>query len=71
MKNQDIIIERTKELLSVRCYEGLKVAAEKWLDAVGTEREAEASRNYVSELEDAIPDIDTVIMEIQEKYVMQ
>ena len=61
MKNQEIIIERTKELLSVRCYEGLKAAAEQWLDAVGTEREAEASRKYVFELEDAVTDIDTVI----------
>lgn len=61
MKNQEIIIERTKELLSVHCYEGLRVAAEQWLGAVGTEKEAEASRNYVSALEDAVTDIDTVI----------
>ena len=61
MKNQHIIIEKTKELLSVRCDEGLREAAEKWLDAVGTEKEAEASRNYVLALEDAVTDIDTVI----------
>jgi NAD dependent epimerase/dehydratase family enzyme len=61
MKNQEIIMERTKELLSVHCYEGLKEAAEQWLNAVGTEREAEASRKYVSALEDAVTDIDTVI----------
>jgi len=61
MKNKEAIIERTKELLSVRCYEGLREAAEQWLDAVGTEREAEASRKYVSALEDAVTDIDTVI----------
>jgi len=61
MKNQNIIIERTKELLSVRCYEDLKEAAQRWLDAVGTEREAEASINYVWELEDAVTEIDSVI----------
>lgn len=61
MKNQKIIIELTKELLSVRCYEGLKEAAEQWMDAVDTENEAEASRKYVLALEDAVTDIDTVI----------
>lgn len=61
MKNQEVIIERTKELLSVRCYEGLKEAAEQWLDAVGTEKEKEASRKYVLALEDAVTDIDTLI----------
>lgn len=61
MKNQEIIIERTKELLSVRCDEGLREAAEMWLNAVGTEKEAEASQNYVLALEDAVTDIDTVI----------
>jgi len=61
MKNQDIIVERTKELLSVRCYEGLRKAAEEWLEALGTEKEAEASKKYVAELEDAVTDIDSVI----------
>lgn len=61
MKSQENIVERTRELLSVHCYEGLRVAAEQWLDAVGTEREADASQKYVSELEDAVTDIDTVI----------
>jgi len=33
MKNQDIIIEKTKALLNLRCYEGLKTAAgAKWCD---------------------------------------
>lgn len=61
MKNTEIIIERTKDLLSTHCYEGLKKAAEQWLDAVGTERETEASKKYVFELEDAVTDIDTLI----------
>lgn len=61
MKNQEAIIERTKELLSTHCYQGLREAAEQWLDAVGTEREAEASKKYVLALEDAVTDIDTLI----------
>ena len=61
MNNQEIIIERTKELLTTHCYEELKKAAEQWLDAVGTEREAEASKKYVFELEDAVTDIDTLL----------
>ncbi|NLM84557.1 MAG: heat-shock protein Hsp90 [Clostridiales bacterium] len=61
MSNREIIIERTKELLSQHCYEGLRAAAEQWLDAVGTEREAEAARKYVAELEDAVMDVDSVI----------
>ncbi|WP_416200544.1 MAG: Heat-shock protein Hsp90 [Thermocaproicibacter melissae] len=61
MKNQEIIIERTKELLATHCYEGLRTAAQQWLDAVGTEKEAEASKKYVSALEDAVTDIDSVI----------
>lgn len=61
MKNQEIIIEKTKELLSTHCYEGLRAIAEQWLGAVGTEKETEASRKYVAALEDAVTDIDTVI----------
>lgn len=61
MRNQDIIIEKTKALLNLRCYEGLKTAAEEWLKAVGTDKEKEASENYVAALEDSIVDIDTVI----------
>lgn len=61
MNNQNIIIERTKELLSLHCDQGLREAAEMWLKAVGTENEAETAKNYVLALEDAVTDIDTVI----------
>ncbi|MFU0828075.1 MAG: Heat-shock protein Hsp90 [Lachnoclostridium sp.] len=61
MKNQDVIIEKTKALLDTHCYEGLRTAAQDWLKAVGTENEKKASEKYVAELEDAIVDIDTVI----------
>ncbi|MBB2183963.1 hypothetical protein H0486_13870 [Lachnospiraceae bacterium MD1] len=61
MNNQNIIIENTKKLLSIRCYEGLKTAANEWLEAIGTENEKQASEKYVAVLEDSIVDIDTVI----------
>lgn len=61
MKNQDIIIEKTKALLNLHCYEGLKFAAQEWLEAIGTAEEKKASEKYVAELEDSIVDIDTVI----------
>ncbi len=61
MKNQSAIIENTKELLNLRCYEGLKTAANEWLESLGTEEEKKASEKYVSVLEESIVDIDTVI----------
>lgn len=61
MNNQDIIVEKTKEMLSIRVYEGLKVAAEEFLAALGTDGEKAAAEKYVFELEDAIPSIDDVI----------
>lgn len=61
MKNQEIIVEKTKALLSIRVYEGLKTAAEEFLAALGTDGEKAASEKYVFELEDAVPSIDFVI----------
>lgn len=61
MKNQDIIIEKTKALLNVRCYDGLKTAANEWLESIGSTEEKKASETYVAVLEDSITDIDTVI----------
>ncbi len=61
MKNQDIINEKTKELLNTHCYAGLKTVANEWLEAVGKEGEKEAGKKYVEVLEDSIVDIDTVI----------
>lgn len=61
MKNQEVIIEKTKTLLNSYCYEGLRTAANEWLEAIGTEEEKKASKNYVEVLEDSIVDIDSVI----------
>jgi len=61
MNNQGIIVEKTKELLNTHCYEGLRSAANEWLDSIGTEKEKEASKRYVDMLKDSVVDIDTVI----------
>lgn len=61
MNNQSIIIEKTKKLLDTRCYEGLRTAANEFLDALGTEREKEAAKNYLAVLEDSVVDIDGLI----------
>lgn len=61
MNNQGIIIDKTKELLGTHCYEGLKVAAEEWLAAIGTADVKKAGEKYVAVLEDSIVDIDSVI----------
>lgn len=61
MNNQSIIIENTKELLNLHCYEGLKTAANEWIESIGTDEEKKASEKYVAVLEDSIVDIDTVI----------
>ncbi len=61
MKNQSIIIENTKKLLNTHCYDGLKTAANEWLEAIGTDQEKKVSEKYVEVLEDSIVDIDAVI----------
>ena len=61
MKNQNIIIDKTKLLLELHCYDGLKAAAQEWLTSIGTEEEKKASEKYVAVLEDSVVGIDTVI----------
>lgn len=61
MKNQNVIVEKTEELLKTHCYEGLRTAANEWLNALGTDKEKEAGKKYVAVLEDSVVDIDTVI----------
>lgn len=56
------VIEKTHELIeSPTCSNEAKTAAQAWLDAVGTEREAAQTRAYIAELEADIMPIDTLI----------
>lgn len=61
MKNQNVIEEKTNELLSGYCYEGLREAALNWQKSLGTEGENEASMAYISMLKESIMPIDEVI----------
>lgn len=58
----DYVIEKTKELIDApTCSRETREAAQVWLNAVGTEREADETRNYVAELEADIMPIDQLI----------
>lgn len=63
--NQDVkdyVAQKAKELLSARssCAEA-KAAAQNWLDAMGTDREAEQTKKLIAELEMDIMPIDGLI----------
>lgn len=54
-------IERTKALLSNWCCDELKDAAQNWLDSIGTDKENEAGKKYVLELQDSIVTVDGML----------
>ena len=46
----DYVIEKTHELMNAAsCSSEAKAAAQSWLDAVGTEREADETKEYIAE----------------------
>ncbi len=56
------LIEKVKEMIAApSCYEGLKAIGQEWLEAVGTDREKEAGRKLVAELEEDVQPIENVI----------
>ena len=64
MKKENVAqaMEKTRELMGAHsCCAELKAAAQAWLDAVGTEREAEETAKYIAELEEDIMPIDGLI----------
>lgn len=58
----DYVIAKTKDVLAapMSCQE-LKDQAQAWLDAVGTDREAEETKKYIAELEVDIMPLDNLI----------
>lgn len=56
------VAEKTKELLAapMTCQE-LKDSGQSWLDAIGTENEAEETKHFIAELEADIMPIDNLI----------
>lgn len=63
--NNDVcnyVVEKTQELKNApTCSSETKAAAEAWLEALGTEREASETKKYIEELEADIMPIDTLI----------
>lgn len=59
---QQYVIERSKEIIAAAtaCQE-VKDAAQKWIDSVGTEKEAEETGKYIEELEADIVTVDGLI----------
>lgn len=59
---RDFVTEKVNELLNApSCCAEAKAAAQNWLDAVGTDKEADASRSLIEELEMDIMPVDGLI----------
>lgn len=58
----DFVTEKTHALMAApSCCKEAKDAAEAWLAAVGTEKEAEETKKYIAELEEDLVSIDALI----------
>lgn len=58
----DFVVEQTQVLINAHTCSGeTRAAAQAWLDAVGTDAEAEETKKYIAELEADIMPIDTLI----------
>lgn len=58
----NFVVEKTQELINAgTCCGEAKAAAQAWLDAVGTEKEAAETKAYIAELEEDLMPIDTLI----------
>ena len=56
------VVEKTHELMNAAsCSKEAKASAQTWLDAVGTENEAAATKTYIAELEADIMRVDGLI----------
>lgn len=59
---KDFYVQKMKELMNAHsCCVEAKEAAQNWLDAVGTEKEKEAAKQLITELEEDIMPIDDLI----------
>lgn len=59
---RDYVVGKVNELMNAStCCKEAKDAAKNWLDAVGTDRESEAAKNLIAELEEDIMPIDGLI----------
>ncbi|HJD45483.1 MAG TPA: molecular chaperone Hsp90 [Candidatus Mediterraneibacter norfolkensis] len=58
----DFVTEKTREMMGAfSCSREAKEAGQAWLNAVGTEKEAEMTKAYIAELEQDIMPVDSLI----------
>lgn len=56
------VVEKTHELMSASsCCSGARIAAQNWLNAIGSEGEAAETKRYIDELEADVMTIDSLI----------
>ena len=56
------VVEKTHELMNAHsCSKEAKMAAQNWLDSLGSEDEAEETKKFMDELEEDIMSIDDLI----------
>lgn len=61
-ETREYVVQKSKEMMEAfSCSKEAKAAAQAWLEAVGTEREKEATVKYVAELEADIMPLDQLI----------
>lgn len=66
------VIEKTHELINApSCSSEARTAAQAWLDAIGTEKEAEETKKYIDELEADIIPIDSLISFAESEHGIQ
>lgn len=59
---KDYVVEKVNALMQAHsCCAEAKEAAQNWLDALGTDKEADAAKNLIAELEEDIMPIDGLI----------
>lgn len=58
----DYVVDKTHELINApSCSKEAKLAAQKWLEAIGTDKQSEETKKYIAELKADIMPIDGLI----------
>ena len=59
---KEYVMEKARELMNAHtCCQEAREAAQAWLDAVGTEKEAKKAKGFIAELEEDLMPIDQLI----------
>lgn len=58
----EYVVAKAKELMAApSCSAEAKEAAQAWIDAVGTDKQAEVTKNFIAEMEEDIMPVDGLI----------